>query len=110
MPSLGRDAAIRGAEAEHVVVCRRIAQRASVIAAIGYRHHAKSETYSRASAAAARGLRLVIGVQSGAVDRIVGLRPQAEFRSIGLADDDAPSRAHPLNDDRIRSGHEILED
>ena len=55
--------------------------------------------------------RLVVGVQRGAEDGVVGVRAEAELRRVGLADED---RARPCERARRRCasvvGHEVLED
>ena len=107
--SVGGHAAEARAEAEHVVPAGGIAQAAAVVGAVGDGQHAQRQRDRRAAAAAARGARQVIRVTRVAVDRIVGMRAQPEFRRVGLADDDRAGLAHALDHDAVGRRHEVFE-
>ena len=102
------DAAERGAKAEHVVERGGIASEPRVIAAVGDGQHPQRERDGRAAAASAGGLRLIVGVERGAEDRIIGMRAEAEFRDVGFADDDRARALYPLDQDRIGAGIKSL--
>ena len=85
------------AEAEDIVPPGGITQAAAVIRTVGQRQHAQREGDRGAATAAARGARLLIGVEGRAIDGIVGVRAEAKLRRIGLADDDGAGVAQPLD-------------
>ncbi len=105
-----RHEAEAGAKPEDVVPAGRIAQASAVVAAVGDRQHAQRERDRGAAAAAAGGPRLIVGVAGRAIDGIVGVRAQAEFGHVGLADEDRAGAAHPLHHDAISRRNEVRED
>jgi len=81
-----------------------------VIASVRDRQHAERDRDRGASARPARGPGLVVGVQRRPEDRVVGLRAEAEFGHVRLADQDGAARAHPFDHGRVRVGDGIGED
>ncbi|MNZ87682.1 hypothetical protein D3C78_1065490 [compost metagenome] len=84
-----------------VVERRRIAQRPHHVAAVGHRQHAQRQRHRRPAAAAAGNQGRIVGVGGGAEHAVVGLRAEAEFRDVALADDDRPAVAHPRHADDV---------
>jgi len=64
-------------------------QRSCVIAAVRNRQHPECERDRRAAAAAAGGLRLIVGIERRAEYVVVSIRSQAELGDVGLAYNDA---------------------
>ena len=104
-----RNAPDRRAEPVDAVPSRGVAQAAAVIGAVRERDHSQRERDRRAAARAAGGESGIVGVAGCAIDGIEGLGAEAEFGGVGLADDDRARRAKPLDEDRILSWHEALE-
>ncbi len=94
-------------ETVDIVPGRRVAQRAHHVRPVGQRQHAGRQRHRRAAGRPAAGARRIVWVHRGAIDRVEGMRAQAEFRHIGLADEDRPRRAHPRRDQLVGLGHEI---
>ena len=98
------------AEAQHVAERRRVAQRAHVVAAVGDRQHPRRQRRGRAAAAAADRAGAVVGVAGDAVDRVVGLRAEAELGRVGLADDDRARRPQPRHEGLVDGAHPVAVD
>jgi len=92
---------LRWPERIDVVVRRRISNGACVVAAIRNRQHPGCYRNGSTTAAASGGARSIESVERRSEDRIVGLRPQAEFCRIGLSDHDATGLLHPLHEHGI---------
>ena len=108
VPTRG-DASVGGTQAEDVVEGGRVAQRAHEVAPVRDGEHAERHRHGGPAAAAAGRPGLVVSVERGAVDRVEGVRPQRELRHVGPADDDRAGGPHPLDDDGIDGGDEVLE-
>ena len=92
-----------------IVEGRRIAQRPSHVAAVGHRQHAQGQCNGRSATAATCSAGVVIGIERGAKDRVVGVRTQSELGRIGLADDDGASLLHALHEKCIEVRHVVFE-
>jgi len=97
-----------------MVPAGRVAQGAHEVGAVGHRQQASGQRHRRAAAAAARTDGGVPCVGRGAEHLVEGVRTQAQLGQVGLADDDAAGRLHPLRHhavprrDRIRQQRAAL--
>ena len=90
-----------------VVEAGGISQRAAEVAAVGNRQHPGRERRSGAAARPAGGFRDVVGVDGGSVDLVVGVRPHAELRHVGLADRNGARQSQASDEDRVLDGHRV---
>ena len=105
-----RHPARRRPQPEHVAEARRVAQRATHVAAVGERPHAGRERDGGAAAAPAAGPGGVVGV-AGRPEQPVGrLRPGPELRHVGLAHPDAAGHPHPRREHRVLGRHHLRVD
>jgi hypothetical protein len=104
------DAGATDVERDDVIPARWIAQAAAIVRAVRHRRHPKRERDGGAAAASTGRARLVVRISRDSIDRIVGMRPNPEFRGVGLADDDRACLAQPLNHEAIGGGDKIFQD
>ena len=104
-----RHAALARPKAVDVVPAGRVAQAPHEVAAVGDRQHVRRQRDRGAAAAAARRSGRVEGVAGDAEDFVEGVRAEAELGRVGLADDDAAGRLHPLDHQRVVVGNVVGE-
>ena len=100
--------ALRGAQAEHMVPARGVAQTAHEVRAVGHWKQALCQCHGRAAAAATGRFARVPGVAGGSKHFVEGVRTQAEFRRVGLADHDSARRFDTLDHEAIFAGHKVF--
>lgn len=81
-----------------------------MIAAVCYGLHPQGHRHRRAAAAASSSHRRIVGVSCRAVDGVVGLGPQTEFRRVRLSDDHAAGALHALDIQSVARRNLALEE
>src|SRR6476469_7733412 len=94
-----RNASVACAQTKDIIERRWIAQRASVVAAVGDSLHPQRDRNGCPAARTTGGARLIVGVLGCSVDVVVGLRAAAELGGIRLADEDSAVAAQALDHD-----------
>ena len=92
-----RHPALTGAQTKHIVPARRVAQTAHEIRTIGHGQQAQRQRHGSAATAATGGARSVEGIAGDAENFVEGMRAQAKFRRVALANDDAAGALHALH-------------
>ena len=97
------NAAEARAETVDVAEGGRIAQRPHRVGAVGERHQPCRQRRRRAAARTAGRPRQVVGIAGDAVHRVEAVRAEAEFRRVGLADQDRAGSADARGEQVVAS-------
>ncbi len=81
-----------------------------MVAAVGEGHHPHGERHPGAAARSAPGLARIVGVAGRAEDRVGAVGAEAEFRHVGLADEQRARRPEAGDVERVHLRHGVAEE
>ena len=106
-PSLVVDGAVGGLEAHEAAERRGNADRSAAVRPEAEGAHARGNRRCGAAAGTAGGAERVEGIRRVGTQQVVGGGRLAEFRHVGLADEDRPGTAQPANGARVVRHHVV---